>query len=187
MVLINGVKYACERCIRGHRVTTCIHTDQPLTMIKPKGRPASQCLHCREQRKMKNVHISCTCNKKGKSPGTHLALCPCNKNTHCTCACVSSKKLEKSKKKTLRNHSDSEAALFSTPNDDGLGVNLPNHDDSLNSNYVFEDMAENLDTNSGLFDLFSNQNDHHTRKRRQKSSRRRVNVSSLSFGWIMQF
>lgn len=159
MVLINGVKYACERCIRGHRVTTCIHTDQPLTMIKPKGRPASQCLHCREQRKMKNVHISCTCNKKGKSPGTHLALCQCNKNTHCTCACVSSKKLEKSKKKTLRNHSDSEAALFSTPNDDGLGVNLPNHDDSLNSNYVFEDMAENLDTNSGLFDLFSNQND----------------------------
>lgn len=104
---------------------------------------------------MKNVHISCTCNKKGKPPGAHLALCPCNKSTHCTCACVSSKKLEKSKKKTLRNHSDSDAALLP----DGLGVNLPNNDDSLNANYVFEDIPENLDSNSGLFDLFSNQTD----------------------------
>lgn len=86
MVLINGVKYACERCIRGHRVTTCTHTDQPLTMIKPKGRPASQCQHCRDQRKNKNLHVSCTCGKKGKSPGMHLALCACHKNTHCTCS-----------------------------------------------------------------------------------------------------
>ena len=85
MVLINGVKYACERCIRGHRVTTCTHTDQPLTMIKPKGRPALQCHHCRDQRKLKNLHVSCTCGKKGKSPGMHLALCPCHKNTHCNC------------------------------------------------------------------------------------------------------
>ncbi|EAZ62926.2 copper resistance protein [Scheffersomyces stipitis CBS 6054] len=86
MVLINGVKYACERCIRGHRVTTCTHTDQPLTMIKPKGRPASQCQHCRDQRKMKNLHTTCTCGKKGKSPGMHLASCPCHKNSHCTCS-----------------------------------------------------------------------------------------------------
>ncbi|KAK6455405.1 copper resistance protein [Scheffersomyces xylosifermentans] len=86
MVLINGVKYACERCIRGHRVTTCTHTDQPLTMIKPKGRPASQCQHCRENRKMKNLHITCTCGKKGKSPGMHLASCLCHKNSHCTCS-----------------------------------------------------------------------------------------------------
>lgn len=86
MVLINGVKYACERCIRGHRVTTCTHTDQPLTMIKPKGRPASQCQHCRDQRKLKNLHTSCTCGKKGKSPGMHLATCMCHKNSHCTCS-----------------------------------------------------------------------------------------------------
>lgn len=79
MVLINGVKYACERCIRGHRVTTCTHTDQPLTMIKPKGRPASQCLHCREQRKLKNLHINCNCKTKGHSSN-------CFKNPNgCTC------------------------------------------------------------------------------------------------------
>ena len=94
MVLINGVKYACDRCIRGHRVTTCTHTDQPLTMIKPKGRPASQCHHCRENRKQKSVHVSCTCGKKTKLPRSasstsinsiHETGCACHKTSHCTC------------------------------------------------------------------------------------------------------
>lgn len=86
MVLLNGIKYACERCIRGHRVSSCTHTDKPLVMIKPKGRPASQCGHCREQRKLKNVHTLCNCGKKGKSPGQHFASCLCHKNAHCTCS-----------------------------------------------------------------------------------------------------
>ncbi|CAK9436848.1 uncharacterized protein LODBEIA_P13700 [Lodderomyces beijingensis] len=86
MVLINGVKYACERCIRGHRVTTCTHTDQPLTMIKPKGRPATQCSHCRDNRKIKNLHVSCTCGKKGKPASAHSAGCACHKTNHCTCS-----------------------------------------------------------------------------------------------------
>ncbi|CCD23342.1 Haa1p NDAI_0B03070 [Naumovozyma dairenensis CBS 421] len=68
MVLINGVKYACERCIRGHRVTTCNHTDQPLMMIKPKGRPSTTCAYCKELRKNKNGNIpgSCTCGRQEK-------------------------------------------------------------------------------------------------------------------------
>ncbi|GAV54886.1 hypothetical protein ZYGR_0AS02090 [Zygosaccharomyces rouxii] len=68
MVLINGVKYACERCIRGHRVTTCTHTDQPLMMIKPKGRPSTTCDHCKELRKNKNANPSgvCTCGRLEK-------------------------------------------------------------------------------------------------------------------------
>ncbi|GAV49974.1 hypothetical protein ZYGR_0S01070 [Zygosaccharomyces rouxii] len=68
MVLINGVKYACERCIRGHRVTTCNHTDQPLMMIKPKGRPSTTCDHCKELRKNKNANPSgmCTCGRLEK-------------------------------------------------------------------------------------------------------------------------
>lgn len=68
MVLINGVKYACERCIRGHRVTTCTHTDQPLMMIKPKGRPSTTCDHCKEIRKNKNANPSgiCTCGRLEK-------------------------------------------------------------------------------------------------------------------------
>ena len=86
MVLLNGVKYACDRCIRGHRVSSCTHTDKPLTMIKPKGRPSSQCSHCREQRKIKNSHSSCSCGKKGKPPGTHLPSWLCHNNSHCMCS-----------------------------------------------------------------------------------------------------
>ncbi|EDO17787.1 hypothetical protein Kpol_541p30 [Vanderwaltozyma polyspora DSM 70294] len=71
MVLINGVKYACERCIRGHRVTTCTHTDQPLMMIKPKGRPSTTCDLCKELRKNKKALINspnaiCTCGRLEK-------------------------------------------------------------------------------------------------------------------------
>lgn len=80
MVLIDGIKYACERCIRGHRVTTCNHSDQPLTMIKPKGRPSTQCQHCKDQRKFKNLHINCACKKKGAVghvPGCVNGACTC--------------------------------------------------------------------------------------------------------------
>jgi len=68
MVLINGIKYACERCIRGHRVTTCNHTDQPLMMIKPKGRPSTTCAYCKELRKSKGIKPpgTCTCGRQEK-------------------------------------------------------------------------------------------------------------------------
>ncbi|KAG0672526.1 hypothetical protein C6P45_001990 [Maudiozyma exigua] len=68
MVLINGIKYACERCIRGHRVTTCNHADQPLMMIKPKGRPSTTCTYCKELRKSKGVKPpgTCTCGRQEK-------------------------------------------------------------------------------------------------------------------------
>lgn len=68
MVLINGIKYACERCIRGHRVTTCNHTDQPLMMIKPKGRPSTTCAYCKELRKNKTATPlgTCTCGRQEK-------------------------------------------------------------------------------------------------------------------------
>ncbi|ONH65757.1 Transcriptional activator HAA1, partial [Cyberlindnera fabianii] len=89
MVLIGGIKYACERCIRGHRVTTCNHTDQPLMMIKPKGRPSSQCKHCKEMRKNKNSHSSgaCTCgkNKKGHSSSSVNKHCGCDSGKPCAC------------------------------------------------------------------------------------------------------
>ncbi|CUM66343.1 uncharacterized protein PRCAT00004006001 [Priceomyces carsonii] len=155
MVLINGVKYACERCIRGHRVTTCTHTDQPLTMIKPKGRPASQCQHCREQRKHKSLHVSCMCGKKGKSPAVHQASCACHKNSHCTCSSSGTKKNEKVKKKVVKSMSDA--------NIKGLGNKAELSDSSttnglynpLNSEYVFEDVLIPFETGNGLFDLFS--------------------------------
>lgn len=73
MVYIDGVKYACERCIRGHRVTGCNHTNMPLTMIKPKGRPSTLCAHCKELKKYKSasakpptLKTKCTCPAKVK-------------------------------------------------------------------------------------------------------------------------
>ncbi|SCU81935.1 LAFA_0C08064g1_1 [Lachancea sp. 'fantastica'] len=101
MVLVNGIKYACERCIRGHRVTTCNHTDQPLMMIKPKGRPSTTCSHCKELRKNKNANPSgsCTCGRQEKKrlaqkvkeearssgKGTKDVNCDCIESDKCSC------------------------------------------------------------------------------------------------------
>ncbi|KAK7028839.1 copper-binding transcription factor [Paramarasmius palmivorus] len=63
MVLISSKKYACETCIKGHRSSSCKHTDRPLFEIKKKGRPVTQCEHCRELRKTKQVHVKCICTK----------------------------------------------------------------------------------------------------------------------------
>lgn len=66
MVFINGIKYACATCIKGHRSSNCHHADRPLFEIKKKGRPVTQCTHCRELRKTKQVHVKCNCNEKRK-------------------------------------------------------------------------------------------------------------------------
>ncbi|EJU01664.1 hypothetical protein DACRYDRAFT_36073, partial [Dacryopinax primogenitus] len=48
-------------CIKGHRSSTCGHTDRPLFEIKRKGRPQTQCEHCRRLRKTRQVHVRCDC------------------------------------------------------------------------------------------------------------------------------
>ncbi len=53
-----------ETCIKGHRSSSCKHTDRPLFEIKKKGRPITQCEHCRELRKTKQVHVKCICEPK---------------------------------------------------------------------------------------------------------------------------
>lgn len=154
MVLLNGVKYACERCIRGHRVSSCTHTDKPLTMIKPKGRPASQCLHCRELRKIKNTHSSCSCGKKGKSPGQHLASCLCHKNSHCTCA-SKDKKEPKPRVKGVTDGHDHEHFKSRDPPDYNTSTSS-----NAENNYFIEDVVVPFDTNHGLLDfLHSNTED----------------------------
>ncbi|KAA1474459.1 hypothetical protein DENSPDRAFT_931674 [Dentipellis sp. KUC8613] len=67
-VLIDDKKYACEACIKGHRSSSCKHNDRPLFEIKKKGRPVTQCDHCRELRKTKQVHVKCMCDAKEKAP-----------------------------------------------------------------------------------------------------------------------
>ncbi|KAI9359016.1 hypothetical protein BD770DRAFT_343071 [Pilaira anomala] len=61
---INGLKYACSTCIKGHRSSHCSHVDRPLFEIRKKGRPVTQCTFCRDLRKTKQVHIKCACNDK---------------------------------------------------------------------------------------------------------------------------
>ncbi|EEQ27608.1 transcriptional activator haa1 [Microsporum canis] len=90
-MLIDGEKWACDACIRGHRVSTCNHSDRPLSHINKKGRPVSQCPHCRGLRKARTCHAKCECGEKPHSKSE----CPLNGSTdgqktagarkHCCC------------------------------------------------------------------------------------------------------
>ncbi|EGX93091.1 Copper fist DNA binding domain protein [Cordyceps militaris CM01] len=92
-MIVDGEKYACEACVRGHRVSNCQHSDRPLQHINKKGRPVSQCAHCRSMRKSRAAHIKCDCGEK-TSKCTHLQptveghteTCCCNHGGRCTCA-----------------------------------------------------------------------------------------------------
>ncbi|KAF8845483.1 copper-fist-domain-containing protein [Paxillus ammoniavirescens] len=64
MVFVNDKKFACESCIKGHRSSSCHHTERPLFEVKKKGRPVSQCPKCRELRQAKRVHSRCTCTPR---------------------------------------------------------------------------------------------------------------------------
>ncbi|KAI0252679.1 copper fist DNA binding domain-containing protein [Lactifluus subvellereus] len=66
-VFINSQKFACESCIKGHRSSSCTHTERPLYEIKKKGRPVSQCERCRQLRNTKRVHSKCTCSEGSSS------------------------------------------------------------------------------------------------------------------------
>lgn len=70
MVFINEVKYACDRCIRGHRVSGCSHTNATLKRIKRKGRPTGLCSACRVN-KVKGQK-SCDHSNSNHLSATHL-------------------------------------------------------------------------------------------------------------------
>ncbi|KAL2266054.1 hypothetical protein VTJ83DRAFT_5406 [Remersonia thermophila] len=91
-MIINGEKWACEACVRGHRVSNCQHSDRPLQHINKKGRPVSQCQHCRAMRKSRAAHVKCDCGEKTQKcvhlrPPLegHKASCCCNHGGRCTC------------------------------------------------------------------------------------------------------
>lgn len=75
MVFIEGVKYACQRCIRGHRASGCKHIDSELFMIKPKGRPAIWCGHCNRNRRSRK---STTGEKPKHLNRNGSAMCNCS-------------------------------------------------------------------------------------------------------------
>ncbi|AMD19659.1 HCL492Wp [Eremothecium sinecaudum] len=40
MIIVDGDKYSCVACIRGHRSSTCRHTDRMLVKVRTRGRPS---------------------------------------------------------------------------------------------------------------------------------------------------
>jgi hypothetical protein len=91
-MLIDGEKWACEACVRGHRVSNCQHSDRPLQHINKKGRPVSQCQHCRAMRKSRASHVKCDCGEKTHkcmhlktTVEGHKDSCCCNHGGRCTC------------------------------------------------------------------------------------------------------
>ncbi|OCL02483.1 hypothetical protein AOQ84DRAFT_181214 [Glonium stellatum] len=91
MPLIDGEKFACASCIKGHRVSGCTHSDRELHHINPKGRPVKQCEHCRGARKSKSHHAKCDCGDKkdkAKDKGDLKVdenSCCCHHGAKCIC------------------------------------------------------------------------------------------------------
>ncbi|KAK6507879.1 hypothetical protein TWF481_006300 [Arthrobotrys musiformis] len=92
-MFVDGKKYACDACVRGHRVSGCNHNDRPLQEIAKKGRPVSQCQHCRSLRKSRSSHVKCDCGEKTKGAPKHhyinengkLVELDESKGSHCQC------------------------------------------------------------------------------------------------------
>ncbi|KAL2354914.1 hypothetical protein BJ546DRAFT_48351 [Cryomyces antarcticus] len=91
----HGAKWACDACLKGHRVTNCHHEDRKLFFVPGKGRPPTQCQHCREERKRRGAHSSCQCGAKkrakdpNRSDSTEASddadLCQCMHHAKCIC------------------------------------------------------------------------------------------------------
>ncbi|KAJ3028592.1 UNVERIFIED_CONTAM: hypothetical protein HDU68_001319 [Siphonaria sp. JEL0065] len=47
---ISSTGFTCEACLKGHRSNSCSHWTRKLVEVKGKGRPVSQCSHCRTRR-----------------------------------------------------------------------------------------------------------------------------------------
>ncbi|KAB5513028.1 copper fist DNA binding domain-containing protein [Coniochaeta sp. 2T2.1] len=77
-MLIDGIRFACNTCIRGHRAAQCQHNDRPLHLVRGKGRPVSQCGHCRSLRQTRSVHTMsrCRCIHGECRAATHLPSPP---------------------------------------------------------------------------------------------------------------
>lgn len=120
-MLIKGEKYACEACVRGHRVSNCQHSDRPLQHINKKGRPVSQCTHCRTLRKSRSAHVRCDCGgEKAHNKGacTHDSgdsqadNCCCSHGARCSCA------LKKEHLDPVPESDSDEASSSSAPSND---------------------------------------------------------------------
>ncbi|KAI9756209.1 MAG: hypothetical protein M4579_003949 [Chaenotheca gracillima] len=87
--------------------------------INKKGRPVSQCQHCRGLRKSRSAHVKCDCGDKGHRQGHHCAHLD-NKADHTSCSCTHGGKCTCALKKEQHQLNPvPEAGGF-----DGLGLDL---------------------------------------------------------------
>ncbi|KAJ2745217.1 copper-binding transcription factor, partial [Coemansia sp. BCRC 34301] len=93
MIFLDGKKFACSACIRGHRASSCNHSSRELTEIRPKGRPVTQCERCRQLRKTRKAHVKCLCSEMDSASPTVetstiqdlLNPCKCSSSDICVC------------------------------------------------------------------------------------------------------
>lgn len=144
MIVIDGTKYSCQRCIRGHRVSGCDHYDEELFIIKRKGRPSSMCMYCRRTRQARNNKIKCvragpsescaslTCKNADNSKG-----CTCAQNNSqqmqtipasCARALIASGKLDNRASNNLRSYPSQNEATQRTLAYDERSTTYPNTD-----------------------------------------------------------
>ncbi|KAK6516156.1 hypothetical protein TWF506_006068 [Arthrobotrys conoides] len=89
-MIIDGITWACETCIRGHRSANCQHIERPLQPLGRKGRPVSQCHHCRSLRHSRSLHTRCKCELMARNGASEAngkrCKCRCMEGEACTCA-----------------------------------------------------------------------------------------------------
>ncbi|SCU85274.1 LAMI_0C10682g1_1 [Lachancea mirantina] len=71
MIIYAGDKYACVSCIRGHRSSTCKHSDRMLVKVRTRGRPSAQTV-----RKVILVDADSQVKPKEHSPTPMTGCCP---------------------------------------------------------------------------------------------------------------
>lgn len=157
MVLVNGVKYSCDACIKSHRASQCEHTDRPLKLLKPRGRPATTCDHCKDMRKTKNVNPSGSCHcskleKIRKEKGITIEedmmmtgnfdMCLCIRGEPCKCHSRRKKAQKKDKGTEIFNTSPSPALVGD------LSTAIGN--DNVLSSLVPVDIPPSIDNNNIL-------------------------------------
>lgn len=156
-------------------------------MIKPKGRPSTQCDFCKQQRKIRNSHVKCKCTKKIGSKVIHDKDCPCHLDGQCTCCNKgkkSKKKDEKDKEKekelgatTKAKRKSSKKSIVESPNIDvqdkplttAIQTNTPTARETKSSPIKIEEseMLLNVDTslpnfssqNNNITNIYSMSND----------------------------
>lgn len=91
MIVVEGEKFACEKCIRGHRSSRCKHIGRPLVLVRSRGRP----LEPSDTRLAIEARANCRCGHLG------AAKCVCEQADSVIVLQASSKQMYSVKTESL--------------------------------------------------------------------------------------